>query len=90
MGGFLHDYVVAERVGYSMNQSCSESFPNCPISFFDSLSEDAKDVTVSANKTGAFVGPKQSKTEYSEDDEHFEEQHKSLWKKHTFSVDNVL
>lgn len=35
MTGFLQDYLIAERVGHSHNQSCSESFPRCPLSLFD-------------------------------------------------------
>ncbi|XP_057378784.1 uncharacterized protein LOC130700814 [Daphnia carinata] len=33
--GFLHDYLVAEKVGRSLNQSCSDSFPRCPLSLFE-------------------------------------------------------
>ena len=35
MSGFLQDYLIAERVGHSSNQSCSDSFPRCPTSLFD-------------------------------------------------------
>lgn len=40
LGGFLHDYLVAERVGHSMNQTCAESFPICKMSIFDMFTSD--------------------------------------------------
>ncbi|KAI9563742.1 hypothetical protein GHT06_011206 [Daphnia sinensis] len=33
--GFLHDYLEAEKVGRSLNQSCSDSFPRCPLSLIE-------------------------------------------------------
>jgi hypothetical protein len=42
----FHDYLIAEKVGRSLNQSCADSFPRCPMSlydFFSSKSSEADD-----------------------------------------------
>ena len=53
--GFLHDYLIAEKVGRSLNQSCADSFPRCPVSlsdFFSSKgSEEANDEANQASLT---------------------------------------
>lgn len=35
MRDFLHEYLEAEQIGQSQNMSCSNEFPDCPISLYN-------------------------------------------------------
>ncbi|KAK4026968.1 Uncharacterized protein APZ42_017518 [Daphnia magna] len=104
--GFLHDYLMAEKVGRSLNQSCSDSFPRCPLSLFEyfrsygtsSAANDAanRDEILEPSSIPEEIEPLKHSSFATRDDNGADHQMKmendatSVRKKHPFGVGNEI
>ncbi|XP_046641338.1 uncharacterized protein LOC124326496 isoform X2 [Daphnia pulicaria] len=68
--GFFHDYLIAKKVGRSLNQSCVDSFPRCPISLIDFFSSYSTSEVDHIATEDSFVNLKNPHLEMSKKMEH--------------------